>query len=146
MKESIQYRTKSFLHSIGKSKENAMHSFVLPDGERIEGEHSLEMLQERFANINLNPEKIVGKSVLDLGGGDGYFSFELQKAGAFCQVVDVRASRVFKYVKSKTNLSVNFKRKKIEKLTVREIGSCDIVLMMAVFEQLDSPLELLSKI
>jgi len=29
---------------------------------------------------------------------------------------------------------------------VREIGSCDIVLMMAVFEQLDSPLELLSKI
>jgi len=56
------------------------HSFDLPDGTRIEGIKPLNILKAE-ADL-LFPESLVGKSVLDIGAWDGFFSYEAERRGA----------------------------------------------------------------
>ena len=57
------------------------HSFELPDGTRIEGYNQLGTLRKRYARFPI-PADLTGKSVLDIGAWDGWFSFEAERHGA----------------------------------------------------------------
>lgn len=59
---------------------NWFHSFSLPDGKVVNGIKSLDVLSAEadiFFSDSLN-----GKSVLDIGAWDGFFSFEAERRGA----------------------------------------------------------------
>jgi tRNA (mo5U34)-methyltransferase len=56
------------------------HSHEFPDGEVAEGVKSLEILQAEADNIYCFP--VSGKTVLDIGAWDGFFSFEAERRGA----------------------------------------------------------------
>lgn len=56
------------------------HSIDLGNGVTTPGSKTAEMLQSEWAAIEL-PD-LRGKSVLDIGGWDGYFSFEAERHGA----------------------------------------------------------------
>lgn len=56
------------------------HSFEMPDGEQIDGIKALEV-QRREAELYF-AHGVQGKSVLDIGAWDGFFSFEAERRGA----------------------------------------------------------------
>ena len=56
------------------------HSIDLGDGVITDGDKSLEVLADELATMNL--PSLVGKSVLDIGAWDGFFSFEAERRGA----------------------------------------------------------------
>lgn len=56
------------------------HSIVLPDGVVTPGEKSVAMLEQEWRNMALPSLK--GKTVLDIGAWDGWFSFAAECAGA----------------------------------------------------------------
>lgn len=56
------------------------HSFALPSGEQIAGRKSLAGLQAEADYVFQHG--VEGRSVLDIGAWDGFFSFEAEKRGA----------------------------------------------------------------
>jgi tRNA (mo5U34)-methyltransferase len=56
------------------------HSIDLGDGVRTEGRKSAEILRKELADVDL-PD-VRGKSVLDIGAWDGFYSFEAERRGA----------------------------------------------------------------
>src|SRR6185437_10792367 len=56
------------------------HSFTLPDGEAMAGQKPADVLRQEADVIFRHP--VAGKSVLDIGAWDGFFSFEAEKRGA----------------------------------------------------------------
>jgi 2-polyprenyl-3-methyl-5-hydroxy-6-metoxy-1,4-benzoquinol methylase len=63
------------------------HSFQLPDGRRLEGAIQYEFLLERWNSFQL-PSNLAGKTALDIGPWDGFFTFALEQAGAQVTAVD----------------------------------------------------------
>src|SRR5581483_1834048 len=63
------------------------HSFELPDGTRIEGHNTLDILRKRWARFPL-PGDLGGRRVLDVGAWDGWFSFEAERRGAEVTAID----------------------------------------------------------
>ena len=59
---------------------NWFHSFDLRDGNFIKGLGNLSDLSDRAREIF--DEQVLGKSVLDIGAWDGFFSFEAERYGA----------------------------------------------------------------
>jgi tRNA (mo5U34)-methyltransferase len=57
------------------------HSIDLGDGRVTPGIKSPERLRSELVALNL-PEDLSGRSVLDIGAWDGYFSFEAERRGA----------------------------------------------------------------
>lgn len=56
------------------------HSFALPGGENVEGIRPLKLLRAE-ADLILPPD-LSGRTVLDIGAWDGFFSFEAESRGA----------------------------------------------------------------
>jgi tRNA (mo5U34)-methyltransferase len=56
------------------------HSIAIADGLVTPGYHSLDTMQGLLAELHLPDLK--GKSVLDIGAWDGFYSFEAERAGA----------------------------------------------------------------
>ncbi|WP_426265194.1 class I SAM-dependent methyltransferase [Sphingomonas sp. PWP1-2] len=56
------------------------HSFAFPDGSTVDGIKSLE-IQRAEADLFFESD-LAGKSVLDIGAWDGFFSFEAERRGA----------------------------------------------------------------
>src|SRR3954471_9030741 len=63
------------------------HSFELPDGTRIEGINTAEVLEHRYSRFPL-PADLHGKRVLDVGAWDGWFSFKAEQCGAEAKAID----------------------------------------------------------
>lgn len=57
---------------------NWYHSFTLDQGVEIEGQFDLRPHLHRYGI----PEDLTGKTVLDVGASNGFFSFELERRGA----------------------------------------------------------------
>ena len=55
------------------------HSLTL-NGEVMPGDRPADILEREAAAVFAHP--LVGKSVLDIGAWDGYFSFEAERRGA----------------------------------------------------------------
>src|SRR5690242_19848834 len=68
------------LARLGDLRGHWWHSIDLGDGVRTEGRKSAEILRKELADVDL-PD-VRGKSVLDIGAWDGFYSFEAERRGA----------------------------------------------------------------
>lgn len=122
------------------------HSFRMPNGEVIDGMGQYETLKTRADTFF--PE-LEGKSVLDIGAWDGFFSFEAERRGAarvmatdhYCWSGKGWGTREgFDYVHACSESRVEIHDADLPKLTPRAIGTFDVVLFLGVLYHLKDPL------
>jgi len=120
-------------------------SFRLPD-ETITGLGSYEALKAR-ADL-LFQGVVEGRSVLDVGAWDGFFSFEAEKQGAarvlatdhFCWSGPGWGTKAgFDYVHAKTDSSVESLDIDVFDLSHQTVGSFDVVMFLGVLYHLKDP-------
>lgn len=114
---------------------------------------------EKLPRIGL-PDDLRGKSVLDVGAWDGFFSFEAERRGADRVVaIDPNAWRVpvgpdnpwsgqegFKLARRVLGSNVEDVDIDIDELSPERIGTFDVVLFMGVFYHLPDPLPILERV
>ncbi len=114
---------------------------------------------EKLPRIGL-PADLRGKSVLDIGAWDGFFSFEAERRGAERVVaIDPNAWRApvgpenpwsgqegFKLARRVLGSNVEDVDIGIDELSPERIGTFDIVLFMGVFYHLPDPLSILERV
>ncbi|MGD0058526.1 MAG: class I SAM-dependent methyltransferase [Verrucomicrobiia bacterium] len=94
------------------------------------------------------PEGLTGKTVLDIGAWDGFFSFESEKRGA-AQVVasDIGAddgghpfgNDGFEFAQKTLGSKVKFRHGDLSKEKIRELGQFDVVLCYGVLYHMHNP-------
>jgi tRNA (mo5U34)-methyltransferase len=121
------------------------HSFRLADGEVIDGMGLYETLKTRADTFF--PD-LKGKSVLDIGAWDGFFSFEAEWRGAarvmatdhFCWSGPGWGTREgFDYVHARSLSRVEVHDADLPDLTPAAIGKFDVVLFLGVLYHLKDP-------
>lgn len=113
---------------------------------------------QRLKKIRL-PEDLRGKTVLDIGAFDGYFSFEVEKRGAKVLAMDEYAwegkypwPSDFKGTKKGFELAKKILKSKVKDIKMNvydlspKIGTFDLVLFLGVLYHLQHPLLALQKI
>ncbi|MCW2361367.1 MULTISPECIES: class I SAM-dependent methyltransferase [Sphingobium] len=122
------------------------HSFDFEDGETISGIKALDILRKE-ADLIFD-EDLTGKSVLDIGAWDGFFSFEAERRGATRVVATDHfiwsgpgwANRSgFDYIHHRLNSRVEAIDADIVDLPGLNLGQFDIVLFLGVFYHLKDP-------
>lgn len=98
------------------------------------------------------PQDLTGKTVLDIGAWDGFFSFECERRGA-ARVVAIDSFAWDHYGKDGFLLAHQVLRSKVEHrhMTAEEIdsavlGQFDLVLFLGVFYHLRSPISVLERL
>ena len=98
------------------------------------------------------PEDLTGKSVLDIGAWDGFFSFECERRGAK-RVLAVDTFAWDRYGKDgfllaheMFNSKVEHRRLAAEDVDAATLGTFDLVLFLGVFYHLRSPISVLERI
>lgn len=84
------------------------HSIELPGGELHEGIQTLDQQRRRFAHFPI-PENLAGKTVLDIGAWDGWFSFEAERRGAQVTAMDVVELPTLLYAREKLSSKVDYR-------------------------------------
>jgi len=122
------------------------HSFELPDGRRIDGIKTLDDLRAE-ANLFF-PADLSGKTVLDIGAWDGFFSFEAERRGArrvlatdhFCWSGPGWGNRNgFDYVHRTMNSAVESLDVDVMALDAAALGQFDVVLFLGVLYHVKDP-------
>ena len=122
------------------------HSFDLGGGETIQGIKALDVLLEE-ADAVLGQD-LTGKSVLDIGSWDGFFSFEAERRGAsrvvatdhFCwSGAGWGSRRGFDYIRARRASSVEPVDVDVPDLPDAGLGQFDLVLFLGVFYHLKDP-------
>ena len=121
------------------------HSFSLPDGRAIAGAMPLDWQLKRLDSYNL-PADLKGKTVLDIGPWDGFFSFELERRGATVTAVDYVDLDTFRRLHLAYGSKVRYERMDIYELSPERLGTFDIVLCLGVLYHLKHPLLGLEKV
>ena len=85
------------------------------------------------------PERLDGKTVLDVGACDGFYSFECERRGAKVTATDVRPGG-FLVAKELLGSKVEFKRRSVYELDPKDLEQFDIVLCMGLIYHLRHPL------
>lgn len=107
-----------------------------------------------LANLKL-PGDLSGKSVLDIGAWDGFFSFALEKRGAsrvlaidnfYRDQLEHIGNQGFQVAKEILKSNVEFRKASLYDLSPEEFGMFDVVLCLGVFYHLKYPLLALEKI
>lgn len=107
--------------------------------------------QSQLSYLNI-PEDLTGKSVLDIGAWDGYFSFEAEKRGASVTATDdidhswgavADGKRGFDLAKKILNSKVKEYPSPVFELSPDKIGVYDIVFCFGVLYHVDNPFGLL---
>ncbi len=124
------------------------HSIDLGNGVITPGKDDSQYKLSRLAF----PERFDGKSVLDIGAWDGFFSFEAEKRGAK-QVLAVDSyswsgkgwgtKSGFELAQSILNSNVEDREIEVYDLSPEKIGVFDIVFFLGVFYHLRNPLRAL---
>jgi len=107
------------------------HSIEFPDGSRIDGHISLEILRERYADFGF-PEDLTGKRALDIGAWDGWFSFEMERHGADVTAVDVVSVPNFEAAHRRMGSKVRYVVSDICNLPRHHLGHFDYTLFLGV--------------
>ncbi len=115
------------------------HSIELPGGQVIQGSQTLEQLRTRAAQFPL-PEDLRGKSLLDIGAWDGWFSFEMERRGARVTAVDCIEQPGFLIAKERLQSRVDYRVLDVYELSPENVGRFDIVLFLGVLYHLKHPL------
>jgi tRNA (mo5U34)-methyltransferase len=98
------------------------------------------------------PEDLTGKSVLDIGAWDGFFSFECERRGASrVLAVDTFAwdhygKDGFLLAHEELNSKVEHRRLAAEEIDAATLGTFDVVLFLGVFYHLRSPISVLERL
>lgn len=115
------------------------HSIDLGDGFVTPGIHPLAGLREYYDRLQL-PDDLTGRSLLDIGCWDGFYSFESERRGA--RVVSVDCWRPANYFRARQALGspAEFHELSVYDVTRERLGSFDIVLFLGVLYHLRHPL------
>lgn len=122
------------------------HSFELPNGKFVDGIKSLDT-QRLEADLFFS-DGVTGKSVLDIGSWDGYFSFEAERRGAarvlatdhFCWSGPGWGTRDgFDYIHQAFNSKVESLDVDVLALDPVALGQFDIVLFLGVLYHVKDP-------
>lgn len=113
--------------------------------------HVRQRFARRLKFLSL-PDDLTGKSVLDIGAWDGFFSFECERRGAARVLAidtyawDVYGKDGFLLAHSVLKSKVESMRLAAEDLDSRAIGQFDLVLFCGVFYHLRSPIAVLDRL
>ena len=121
------------------------HSFELPDGQRIDGVHSVDVLRQRIAPFGI-PEDLRGCRVLDIGTWDGWFSFEMERRGSAVVAIDNWDNPRFRRIHATLGSGVDYRQMDMFELTPANVGRFDIVLFLGVLYHLKHPLLALERV
>ncbi|HVZ23363.1 MAG TPA: DUF1698 domain-containing protein, partial [Vicinamibacterales bacterium] len=98
------------------------------------------------------PQDLTGKTVLDIGAWDGFFSFECERRGAKRVLAidtyswDTYGKQGFLLAHEMLNSKVEHQRCAAEDITPEALGTFDVVLCLGVFYHLRSPIAVLDRI
>lgn len=134
-----QRRAYSRLARALEEKNGWYHSFEFPDGSRIEGMNAIEALRERWSHLPL-PSDLSGKTVLDIGAWDGWFSFEAERRGAKVTAVDCVELANFLHVRERLGSGVDYRICDVYELADAGLGTFDYVLFLGILYHLKHPL------
>jgi tRNA (mo5U34)-methyltransferase len=115
------------------------HSFDLPDGTQIEGYNTLPILKQRYARFPI-PTDLTGKTVLDIGAWDGWFSFEAERRGADVTAIDCQEVAHFLEIHKKLNSRVDYKILDFYELPSAQVGPFNFVFCLGILYHLKHPL------
>lgn len=124
------------------------HSFDFPELQTNGAD--LSALKLKFIEM---PEDLKGKSVLDIGAWDGYFSFTAEKRGAYVVAVDTTSwqnkdfgswrdgtmKEGFNYARKLLNSKVEDKEIEIMDLSDTNVGKFDLVLCLGIMYHMEEP-------
>jgi tRNA (mo5U34)-methyltransferase len=129
------------------------HSHAFPDGERTAGIKPAEVLaKEADAIFHYG---VAGKSVLDIGAWDGYFSFEAEKRGAsrvlatdhFCWSGPGWGTKAgFDHAHKRLNSKVESLDIDVPQISPETVGSFDVVLFLGVLYHVKDPFASLERV
>ena len=115
------------------------HSIDLGNGVVTPGVHSFAELQGIYQSLGL-PEDLSGKTLLDIGCWDGFYSFETERRGAIVTSIDCWHPGNYFAAHKALNSKAKFYERSIYELGKDNLGSFDIVLFMGVLYHLRHPL------
>lgn len=115
------------------------HSIDLGDGRVTPGVHSLAEMQGLYASLNL-PEDLSGKTLLDIGCWDGFYTFETERHRAKVTSVDCWRPGNYFLAREAMKSKAEFHEASVYELGKDKLGSFDIVLFMGVLYHLRHPL------
>jgi tRNA (mo5U34)-methyltransferase len=98
------------------------------------------------------PQDLTGKSVLDIGAWDGFFSFECERRGAARVLAidtfawDHYGKDGFLLAREMLKSKVEHQRCAAEDIDAATLGTFDLVLFLGVFYHLRSPIQVLDRI
>ncbi|MBX7164741.1 MAG: DUF1698 domain-containing protein [Pirellulales bacterium] len=126
------------------------HRIQLDEGVVTPG---LDSTPEKLQTICL-PANLAGKSVLDIGAWDGFFSFEAERRGARRVVAcDSQVWKVpqigkhgFNFAKRILNSQVESVELEVLDIGPEKIGTFDVVLFLGVLYHLPNPVQALQKV
>jgi len=122
-------------------QEHWYQSIPLGDGTTTAGETG-DAEHDKIAMMEL-PDDLSGKSVLDIGCSEGFYSYEFETRGASkILAIDKHpdACRKFRLIHQLRDSQVEFREIDFFDLDRKEIGQHDIVLFLAVFHHVRHPL------
>src|ERR1041384_6650767 len=105
------------------------HSFRLPDGRILRGSMDLDWQLERVASFGL-PDDLRGKTVLDIGPWDGFFTFEMERRGAAVTAIDYVDLDTFRALHRAFGSKARYLRMDVYELDPAVVGTFDIVLCL----------------
>ncbi|MGH9799161.1 MAG: DUF1698 domain-containing protein [Blastocatellia bacterium] len=115
------------------------HSIDLGNGQVTPGVHSLAEMQSLYQSLEL-PEDLSGKTLLDIGCWDGFYSFETERHGAQVTSVDCWRPSNFFAARAALKSKAEFQEHSVYEIGKDNLGSFDMVLFMGVLYHLRHPL------
>jgi tRNA (mo5U34)-methyltransferase len=124
------------------------HSIPIRENIVTSGKVPLDYLNFLLKQIDF-PSDLTGKTMLDIGAWDGFFSFEAEKRGAKrVLALDLHPKNRygFELAHQLLNSKVEYVQESVYNLSPERIGTFDIVLFLGVFYHLRYPLLALDRI
>ncbi|MGZ5956435.1 MAG: class I SAM-dependent methyltransferase [Caulobacteraceae bacterium] len=129
------------------------HSHAFADGETTHGDKPAETLRKEAEVIFRHP--VAGKSVLDIGAWDGFFSFEAERQGAsrvlatdhFCWSGEGWGTKAgFDYAHAKLGSRVETLDIDVPQISRDTVGTFDVVLFLGVLYHVKDPFTCLERV
>lgn len=118
----------------------------LGDGTHTPGEDAYT--ESKLSLLRL-PEDFTGKSVLDIGCGEGFFSFEAERRGAD-RILSIDkaegSNEKFELLRRHFGSRAEFRGLAVDDLDPAELGAFDVVIFLSVLQHLHDPFAALDRI
>jgi tRNA (mo5U34)-methyltransferase len=151
MQDAASLDRTALLHEAASN--SWFHTIDFGGGEQSVGNKTSSLISAE-ADAVFGPINLAGRTVLDVGTWDGFFSFEAKRRGAlrvlatdhYIWTVHQYARRNFEIARQLTGLDVDDRVIDVPSLSVEEVGHFDYVLFLGVFYHLLDPIRALEAI